>query len=275
MFNRMFNKMKEKYTLIEKIFEEESLKELGSKGLKVRALSLVKRLGVNTAEDLAENHTIMELSLYKNSGEKTIEYLTTCLTKAGLRLGYSRPYSIRFGLFGEKNVEQTVFEVLKNYDSDSYHNADSIIKDARKLIKNSRNYTDEEDINKALSPENIKIILESGSLKEMVQSRLGTIESSKETPENQNDILYYRLDPDKNYIEKSINKDLLNKPVTDLDLSIRTQDCLERQNINTIEDLINVSPAFLLSLRGFGKTSLREIDRKLGDSGLSLSEPKI
>ncbi len=59
--------------------------------------------------------------------------------------------------------------------------------------------------------------------------------------------------------------------VADLDLSVRASNCLESAGINTVGELIILSEADLLKIRSFGKTSLREIKRKLEDLGMKLS----
>jgi DNA-directed RNA polymerase subunit alpha len=62
----------------------------------------------------------------------------------------------------------------------------------------------------------------------------------------------------------------LNMPVQDLDLSVRANNCLESAKIQTVRDLARKTEADLLKVRSFGKTSLREVKRKLADLGLSL-----
>lgn len=62
----------------------------------------------------------------------------------------------------------------------------------------------------------------------------------------------------------------LNMPVTDLDLSVRASNCLESAKLANVGDLVQHSETDLLKVRSFGKTSLREVKRKLTDMGLSL-----
>ncbi len=62
----------------------------------------------------------------------------------------------------------------------------------------------------------------------------------------------------------------LNLPVSVLDLSVRASNCLASANIGTIGELLQREEADLLKLRSFGKTSLREVKRKLADLGLAL-----
>jgi DNA-directed RNA polymerase subunit alpha len=62
----------------------------------------------------------------------------------------------------------------------------------------------------------------------------------------------------------------LNMPVQELDLSVRANNCLESARIQTVRDLVQKSDLDLLKVRSFGKTSLREVKRRLSDMGLRL-----
>jgi DNA-directed RNA polymerase subunit alpha len=62
----------------------------------------------------------------------------------------------------------------------------------------------------------------------------------------------------------------LNMTVQELDLSVRANNCLESAKIQTVRDLVKKNDSDLLKVRSFGKTSLREVKRKLADMGLSL-----
>ena len=62
----------------------------------------------------------------------------------------------------------------------------------------------------------------------------------------------------------------LNMTVQELDLSVRANNCLESAKIQTVRDLVKKTDSDLLKVRSFGKTSLREVKRKLADMGLSL-----
>ncbi len=53
-------------------------------------------------------------------------------------------------------------------------------------------------------------------------------------------------------------------------MSVRASNCLESVKIETVGQLVKMTEADLLKIRSFGKTSLREIRRKLADIGLSL-----
>jgi DNA-directed RNA polymerase subunit alpha len=62
----------------------------------------------------------------------------------------------------------------------------------------------------------------------------------------------------------------LSMTVQELDLSVRANNCLESAKIATVRDLVKKTDGELLKVRSFGKTSLREVKRKLADLGLSL-----
>ncbi|MEL7471932.1 MAG: DNA-directed RNA polymerase subunit alpha [Planctomycetota bacterium] len=62
----------------------------------------------------------------------------------------------------------------------------------------------------------------------------------------------------------------LNTPISELDLSVRASNCLESARIDAIGQLVTMTDAELLKLRSFGRTSLREVKRKLLDYGLDL-----
>ncbi|MCH8004596.1 MAG: DNA-directed RNA polymerase subunit alpha [Planctomycetes bacterium] len=71
----------------------------------------------------------------------------------------------------------------------------------------------------------------------------------------------------------SVDEELLRKlimPIGELDLSVRAGNCLESANIHTVGELVQKDENELLTVRSFGKTSLREVKRKLDELGLSL-----
>jgi DNA-directed RNA polymerase subunit alpha len=63
-------------------------------------------------------------------------------------------------------------------------------------------------------------------------------------------------------------RERLALPISDLDLSVRASNCLESENVRTIGDLVRLNENELLSLKNFGKTSLREVKQKLLNTGL-------
>jgi DNA-directed RNA polymerase subunit alpha len=63
---------------------------------------------------------------------------------------------------------------------------------------------------------------------------------------------------------------LLNKPLTDLQWSVRARKAIQKLNIRTIGELTHITEAELLGCKNFGVTSLNEIKRVLANLGLSL-----
>ncbi len=62
----------------------------------------------------------------------------------------------------------------------------------------------------------------------------------------------------------------LSMSIDELDLSVRSRNCLEAVKLEAVGDLVTRSGAQLLKFRNFGKTSLAEVDGKLAELGLSL-----
>ena len=63
---------------------------------------------------------------------------------------------------------------------------------------------------------------------------------------------------------------VLNVPVTNFELSVRSRNCLQKMGIQTLGDLTQVTESELLSSKNFGETSLYEIREILGSKDLSL-----
>ncbi len=64
---------------------------------------------------------------------------------------------------------------------------------------------------------------------------------------------------------------MMDRPITDLDLSVRSNNCLEAEKIFTVGDLVRRSETDLLGVRNLGRTSLTEIKAKLEELGMSLA----
>ncbi len=63
---------------------------------------------------------------------------------------------------------------------------------------------------------------------------------------------------------------VLEMTIEDMDLSVRSYNCLKRAGISTVEDLIKKSESDLAKVKNLGKTSLTEVQTKLASYGLSL-----
>ncbi|UCE98793.1 MAG: DNA-directed RNA polymerase subunit alpha [Planctomycetota bacterium] len=73
--------------------------------------------------------------------------------------------------------------------------------------------------------------------------------------------------------EEGVDEELAKKlstPIQELELSVRAGNCLESVKVDTVGQLVKMTEGDLLKIRSFGKTSLREVKRKLADIGLSL-----
>jgi DNA-directed RNA polymerase subunit alpha len=60
--------------------------------------------------------------------------------------------------------------------------------------------------------------------------------------------------------------------VEELNLSVRSYNCLKREGINTVGDLVQKSEAELMDIRNFGQKSIDEVKAKLQELGLGLRE---
>ncbi len=65
---------------------------------------------------------------------------------------------------------------------------------------------------------------------------------------------------------------VLEMTIEELDLSVRSFNCLKRANINTVEDLISKTQDEMMKVRNLGRKSLEEVINKLAMMGLSLSD---
>jgi DNA-directed RNA polymerase subunit alpha len=65
-------------------------------------------------------------------------------------------------------------------------------------------------------------------------------------------------------------QEVLKKPISELELSVRSANCLREARIKTIGDLVQKTESQMLKYRNFGKKSLREINDILKEMSLSL-----
>jgi DNA-directed RNA polymerase subunit alpha len=72
-------------------------------------------------------------------------------------------------------------------------------------------------------------------------------------------------------IRLAIPDEKYNMPVDQLDLSVRTMNCLRRGGITTVGELVSKKTKDLLQLRNFGQKSFQEIQERLKEMGLSLA----
>ena len=64
---------------------------------------------------------------------------------------------------------------------------------------------------------------------------------------------------------------MLNMTIEELDLSVRSFNCLKRANINTVADLVSKTEDEMIKVRNLGRKSLEEVKLKLQAMNLSLA----
>ena len=104
-------------------------------------------------------------------------------------------------------------------------------------------------------------ILEADPSNEMAAMYLKDIEAA--------DNMYYDEETARN---EARMKQLLDRPVTDFELSVRSRNCLHAMDIHTLGDLTRVSENDLLAGKNFGQTSLDEIREMLSSFGLHIGQ---
>lgn len=75
-------------------------------------------------------------------------------------------------------------------------------------------------------------------------------------------------------VEKEDSEDnkIMSMTIEELDLSVRSYNCLKRAAIHTIEELVSKSKSDMMKVRNLGRKSLEEVEAKLKELGLSLQE---
>ncbi|GEL37310.1 DNA-directed RNA polymerase subunit alpha [Lacticaseibacillus paracasei subsp. tolerans DSM 20258] len=70
--------------------------------------------------------------------------------------------------------------------------------------------------------------------------------------------------------EETHKEKMLEMTIEELDLSVRSYNCLKRAGINTVQELTNKTEANMMKVRNLGRKSLEEVKNKLADLGLGL-----
>lgn len=89
--------------------------------------------------------------------------------------------------------------------------------------------------------------------------------------------LFVNLDEEKETKHVVVEKDLSGKTekilemnIEDLDISVRSYNCLKRASVNTVGDLADKTEEEMMKVRNLGRKSLEEVIQKLESLGLSL-----
>ena len=72
--------------------------------------------------------------------------------------------------------------------------------------------------------------------------------------------------------EDDKQQQILKMAIEEMDLSVRSYNCLKRANIHTVEDLTKKTEEDMLKVRNLGRKSLEEVIQKLESYGLSLKQ---
>ncbi|MGX7060037.1 DNA-directed RNA polymerase subunit alpha [Vagococcus humatus] len=72
--------------------------------------------------------------------------------------------------------------------------------------------------------------------------------------------------------EETQKEKMLEMTIEELDLSVRSYNCLKRAGINTVQELTNKSEPEMIKVRNLGRKSLEEVKTKLSDLGLALRQ---
>lgn len=87
------------------------------------------------------------------------------------------------------------------------------------------------------------------------------------TPADQDDMEGHFSEP----VEDAGSR-ILEMNIEDLDLSVRSYNCLKRAGINTVSELVQKSEEDMMKVRNLGRKSLEEVKKKMEELGLSLAE---
>ena len=72
--------------------------------------------------------------------------------------------------------------------------------------------------------------------------------------------------------EETHKEKMLEMTIEELDLSVRSYNCLKRAGINTVQELTDKSEAEMIKVRNLGRKSLEEVKNKLNDLNLGLRQ---
>lgn len=73
-------------------------------------------------------------------------------------------------------------------------------------------------------------------------------------------------------VEDEIENKMLDRTIEELDLSVRSYNCLKRAEINTVSDVVAMTEPELMKVRNLGRKSLDEVKAKLDELGLGLKK---
>ncbi len=84
---------------------------------------------------------------------------------------------------------------------------------------------------------------------------------------------YHMLYDEHTQRERDRQDAVLDVPIADFELSVRSRNCLKQMNIRTLGDLLRITEPEMLAFKNFGETSLNEIKTMLTQRGLKIGQP--
>lgn len=242
--------------------------------------SLTKSLSLN-ADTLSV--TLEKVSIYRDAGnlEEAAKQLKTCANFENV----SAEYHYQLGRLNESqglykqaaDNYQKAIELAPNHTKALFHLAyrcdisgdeDAAIGYYKQVTSHSPTY-----VNALL---NLAVLYED---REDFEKASVCIEKVLETHPNHKRALLFKKDIDSSKtmfydeekeMKKTKKNQILETPISDFELSVRSRNCLKKMKIRTLGDLLNITEAELLSYKNFGETSLKEVKTILESKNLYL-----
>ncbi len=164
------------------------------------------------------------------------------------------------------NFQKALFHLAFRYDLSG--NEDAAINYYRQIASHSPSF-----VNALL---NLAVLYED---REEFEKAAKCIYTVLETHPNHKRAILFRKDIDSSKtmfydeekeMKKTRKNQILETPISDFELSVRSRNCLKKMKIRTIGDLLNITEAELLSYKNFGETSLKEVKAILESKNLHL-----
>jgi len=246
-----------------------------------KAIISLDKAAKNGADALAVNCTKAAVYRVKGDFDGAAKILKTCENYQKASALYH--YTLGRHLQGQGDYDaaienyKTAVEIDPNYSKALFHLAflldlrgddEAAIDYYKQLVNNGVPfvnallnmavlYEDTEQFEKAISCVNQVLKYHPNNLRAILFKK--DIESSK--------TMIYDEEIEKN---KDQQTKILETPISDFELSVRSRNCLKKMNINTIGDLLKISEAELLAYKNFGETSLAEIKTMLESRNMRL-----
>lgn len=164
------------------------------------------------------------------------------------------------------NHQNALFHLAYRYDLSG--NEDAAINCYRQIVSHSPTY-----VNALL---NLAVLYED---REQFEKAAQCIYTVLETHPNHKRAILFKKDiessktmfyDEEKEMKKTRKNQILDTPISDFELSVRSRNCLKKMKIRTVGDLMNISEAELLSYKNFGETSLKEVKAILESKNLHL-----